>query len=219
MAIVVPTLDEESGVEACLAPVLAVAEEVIVADGGSRDRTVEVARRLGARVVSSPPGRGVQLNAGAAAAESDALLFLHADTRLPADGVTRVRAALAEGVEAGAFALRFDIERPIYRLAARLINLRTRLTGCPLGDQAQFVLRPVFIELEGFREWPILEDLDLARRLKRRARTVLLEPPVTTAARRYEKRGFARTAATNWLIWALYFAGVSPHRLARLYRR
>ncbi len=114
--------------------------------------------------------------------------------------------------------MRFDSNRPIRRLGARLINLRTRWTRCPLGDQAQFVTRQAFEETGGFRDWPILEDLDFIRRLKRHGEIALIESPVTTSARRFEKRGTVRTVATNWLIWLLYFARVSPHRLARLYR-
>lgn len=197
---------------------MAAADEVVVSDGGSTDATVEAAARLGARVVTGRPGRGLQLNRGAAACASPVLLFLHADTRLPEGGVAQVRQVVSSGADGGAFTVRFDIESPLYRLGSRLVNLRTRLTGVPLGDQAQFVTRETFQRLGGFRDWPILEDLDFGRRLKRAARTVILSPPVITAARRYAERGIARTLATNWLIWALYFAGVSPHRLARLYR-
>ncbi len=104
------------------------------------------------------------------------------------------------------------------RLGARLINLRTRLTGLPLGDQAQFVTREAFDRLQGFRDWPILEDLDFALRLKRLGRTVLIDERVTTAARRFLEQGIVRTVSTNWLIWGLFLLGVPPQRLARLYR-
>ncbi|HEX5760816.1 MAG TPA: glycosyl transferase, partial [Thermoanaerobaculia bacterium] len=117
------------------------------------------------------------------------------------------------------FRVRFDADRPALRLGARLINLRTRATGVPLGDQAQFVTAAAFRRLGGFREWPILEDLDFARRLKRLGPLALVERPVTTAARRFVERGVVATVATNWLIWGLFFAGISPHRLARLYRQ
>ncbi len=98
-----------------------------------------------------------------------------------------------------------------------MITLRTRLTGCPLGDQAQFVRRESFEALDGFREWPILEDLDFVRRLKRSGRIAIIDQPVATSARRFLRRGVLRTSAINYLIWALYFAGVSPQRLGRLY--
>jgi rSAM/selenodomain-associated transferase 2 len=224
LAIVLPTLNEAATLRRHLPPALAAADEVVVSDGGSTDGTPEAARSLGARVVSGAPGRGGQLNRGAAAAlkagstGSGILLFLHADTVLPAGAAQAVRAAIAGGAVGGAFKLRFDDTRPMLRLGGGLINLRTRLTGLPLGDQAQFARFDVFEKLQGFREWPILEDLDFAVRLKREGRTVLIEERVTTAARRFVEQGIVRTVSTNWLIWGLFLAGVSPHRLARLYR-
>jgi len=219
MAIVMPTLNEAATLKRLLPAALAAADEVVVSDGGSSDGTLEVARGLGARTVSGAPGRGGQLNRGAAAVAAEVLLFLHADTALPPEGALAVRAAVARGAVGGAFCLRFDVDRPLLRLGARLINLRTRLRFPPLGDQAQFVRRDVFLRMQGFREWPILEDVDFARRLRKQGRTVLIEARVTTAARRFVELGIVRTVATNWLIWTLFLLGVSPHRLARLYRR
>jgi rSAM/selenodomain-associated transferase 2 len=219
LAIVVPTLNEEDAVRRHLPAALAAADEVIVSDGGSGDATVEAARRLGARVVCGPSGRGGQLNRGAAAAAADVLLFLHADTTLPPRGSAAVREAVANGASGGAFLLRFDADRPAQRLGAWLINQRTRALRLPLGDQAQFVTREVFADLGGFRDWPILEDLDFALRLRRLGGLTLIGEPVTTAARRFVEQGAPRAVATNWLIWLLFFLGISPHRLARLYRQ
>ncbi len=218
-AIVVPTLDEEEALARHLPAALLAADEVVVSDGGSRDGTVELARRLGARVVEGPACRGGQLNRGAAACSADLLLFLHADTSLPPGGVDLARAAVAAGAVGGGFRVRFDVDRPAQRLGARLINLRTRLTRVPLGDQAQFATAEAFRALGGYRDWPILEDLDFARRLKRHGRVALVEQPVITAARRFVERGVVATVATNWLIWGLFVVGVSPHRLAGLYRQ
>lgn len=221
LAIVIPTLDEEPSLRRTLPLALAAADEVVVSDGGSTDRTLEVARSLGARIVSGPPGRGGQLNRGAAATESDILLFLHADTILPDAAGQAVRDAVEAGAAGGAFLVRFDVDSPKMRLGGWLASHRTRLTYLPLGDQAQFVTSEAYRVLGGYRDWPILEDVDFARRLKRRygrRRLALIESPVTTAARRFVEQGSFRTVATNWLIWLLYLLGVPPHRLARLYR-
>lgn len=250
VAIVVPTLNEESTIartlpaaQAALAALvsrepLAAGSELVVADGGSRDSTVAVARALGARVVAGPAGRGGQLNRGAAATTAEILLFLHADTTLPEGGLAAIRAMIdvnrdgnrggnrgdgggtkAEDQPAigGAFLVRFDQGGPLLRLGAWLINQRTRATRLPLGDQAHFVTRAAFEQLGGYRDWPILEDLDFAWRLRRHGRTVILRQRVTTGARRFVELGVTRTVATNWLIWLLFVAGVSPRRLARFY--
>lgn len=221
LAIVIPTLDEQGMLRRSLPEALANADEVVVSDGGSSDHTLEVARALGARTVSGPACRGSQLNRGAAATDADVLLFLHADTQLPRDAGRAVREAVAAGAPGGAFLIRFDQEGFVYRLGGRVVNLRTKLAFTPLGDQAQFATREAFRELGGFREWPILEDLDFAKRMRRRwgrRRLAVLEDPVVTSARRFEQQGPARTVALNWLIWMLFALGASPHRLARLYR-
>lgn len=213
-----PTLNEEESLRSTLPPVMAEADEVIVSDGGSTDGTLELAHRLGARVVAGPAGRGNQLNLGARAATGEVLLFLHADTRLEPGSLDTVRQAVTAGASGGGFFVRFDDPRPLLRLGTWLINLRTTWTRVPLGDQAQFMTRACFEALGGYRDWPILEDLDMGRRLKRRGGMVLLAPAVTTAARRFLRLGVVRTVTTNWLIWGLYFVGVSPVTLARLYR-
>lgn len=221
LAIVVPTLNEEGTLRRCLPHALAHADEVVVSDGGSSDATLEVARQLGARTVSGPPCRGGQLNRGAGATDAEILLFLHADTVLPEGAGLAVKRAVAAGAPGGAFLLRFDRDGFVYRLGRTVVNLRTRLAFTPLGDQAQFATREAFRELGGFREWPILEDLDLAKRMRRRwgrRRLAVIEAPVVTSARRFARQGPARTVALNWLIWLLFAAGVSPQRLAKLYR-
>lgn len=212
-----PTLDEAPTLQEHLPAALEAADEVVVSDGGSRDGTVEVGRKLGATVVTGRPGRGGQLNRGARAATGDVLLFLHADTLLPSKAAERIRDAVAGGAVGGAFHVRFLEDRPILRLGARLINLRTRLLEVPLGDQGQFVTRRAFDALDGFRDWPILEDLDFIRRLKRHGRIAILRDRIATSGRRFLNRGVVRTVTTNWIIWALFFLGVSPHRLSRWY--
>ena len=219
LSVIIPTLDEEAALRRNLPAALALGDDLIVSDGGSADATLTVAAEHGVKTVRGPSARGGQLNRGAAAADGDVLVFLHADTRLPAGSAAEIRRAIAGGAIGGAFYLRFDSDRPVQRLGARLINLRTRLLRAPLGDQVQFVTRPAFDRLGGFRDWPILEDLDFIRRLKRQGRIAILPGPAVTAARRFLGNGVARTIATNWLIWGLFAIGVSPARLARLYRQ
>jgi uncharacterized protein len=222
LAIIVPTLNEEGTLRRNLPAALAVADEVVVSDGGSTDGTLEAARALGARTVSGAAGRGGQLARGAAETEADVLLFLHADTVLPEGAGEAVRAAVSSGAAGGGFLVRFDVDSAKLRLGAWLINQRARLTRLPLGDQAQFAAREAFLELGGFRDWPILEDLDFVWRMKRRwgrRRLALIEDRAITAARRFVQQGAVRTVATNWLIWLLFLLGVPPRRLARLYRQ
>jgi rSAM/selenodomain-associated transferase 2 len=220
LAVVIPTLDEEPALPRTLDLARRLGDDVIVTDGGSHDRTRGLARAMAAHVVEGDRGRGPQLDRGARAAidrGADALLFLHADTALPEDAGEAVRAAVVAGCVGGGFRLAFDAPQLRLRLAARTINLRTALTRTPLGDQAQFATRAAFAAVDGFRSWPILEDLDFAWRLRRQGRLAILRGPATTSARRFLARGVARTVATNWLIWTLFFCGVAPARLARLY--
>lgn len=192
------------------------AAEVIVADGGSSDDTVTLARTAGARVISTEAMRSRQMNRGAEAASHDALIFLHADTLLPPGAAAAVEAALAAGATFGGFRIAFVESSWKLRLAAALINARTAITRAPWGDQAQFVRRDLF---EGFREIPIMEDYDLAMRMRRAGSTRVLPLTVGTSGRRFLRKGLLRTAATNWRIIALYHRGTDAEALAGLYRR
>ena len=218
VAAIIPTLDEESALRRSLPAILSAADEVVVSDGGSRDQTLRTAQELGVRVITGAPGRGPQLNRGVASTTSDVLVFLHADTRLPPGAVPAIREAIGSGKIGGGFQVRFDTDNRVMAVGSKLVQLRTRLTRSPLGDQAQFVRRTTFDELGGFRNWAALEDLDLIRRMKQCGEVVVLPLEATTSARRYLEDGIGRTVALNWLIWGLYFAGVPAERLARLYR-
>jgi rSAM/selenodomain-associated transferase 2 len=218
LSVIIPTLDEEEALRASLPAALATADEVIVSDGGSSDGTVELARRHGVTVVDGAAGRGTQLNRGAAAATGDVLVFLHADTLPAADTRQQIEAAVAAGCAGGGSRMRFDVAGPLLRFGAAWINCRTVILRLPLGDQAQFATRDAFAAVEGFPPWPILEDLELMRRLKRRFPVAILQGPVTTSSRRFRGAGPVRTVARNWTIWLLYICGVAPQRLARLYR-
>jgi rSAM/selenodomain-associated transferase 2 len=221
LSIVVPVLDEARHLPAllgALAPECADVE-LVVADGGSRDGSADVAARTPrVRLVRSARGRARQMNAGAAAATGDVLLFLHADTRLPEGAAEAVRRALdAPGVVYGRFDVCFDNPAAVFRLIAGLMNLRSRLTGICTGDQAIFVRRATFARLGGYPEIPLMEDVELTRRLKRAGRRASLRLRVTTSARRWERNGVARTIVLMWTLRWLYFCGVDPARLHRWY--
>ena len=227
LAIVIPTLDEESLLGATL---LAARRHLrheegdllVVSDGGSRDATLTVAREAGVEIVTGAAGRGVQLARGARHAMergATSLLFLHADSRLPDGARDLILDCLRRGAVGGGFLISFEPETRLLRLGARLVSLRTRLLRVPLGDQAQFASVAAYQAAGGFPEWPLLEDVELLLRLKRVGRLAIVGEPVATAARRFSAQGVARTVATNWTIWALYALGVRPQTLARLYAR
>jgi rSAM/selenodomain-associated transferase 2 len=221
LSIVIPVLDEARHV-AILLPELVTAcpgAEVVVVDGGSADGSPALAARIaGVRVVTSDRGRARQMNAGAAAASGDALLFLHADTRLPPGAAEAVLAALADpAVAYGRFDVRFDSRRPAFRLIAGLMNARSRLTGICTGDQAIFVRRATFAALRGYADIALMEDVELTRRLKRAGRLAALRLRVTTSGRKWEREGVARTVVLMWALRFLYAVGVQPDRLHRWY--
>jgi rSAM/selenodomain-associated transferase 2 len=220
VTVVIPTLNEAARVRVTVDSAFAAgASEVIVTDGGSTDETIRIARDRGARVIAGESMRSRQLNRGAQAAANDAIVFLHADTTLPVDACQAVVNTLTTGAIFGGFELRFAEPSPRLRLAAALINQRTRLTRCPWGDQAQFVSRSAFLTSGGFLEIPIMEDYELAVRMKRRGRTVVLPQQVTTSGRRFLERGLLRTAFTNWRIIIAWRMGADAARLAQIYRR
>jgi rSAM/selenodomain-associated transferase 2/rSAM/selenodomain-associated transferase 1 len=220
LSIIVPTLNEESTIAQTLGPLTGLPRvEVIVADGGSSDATVGIARERGAAVVPSRPGRGRQMNAGAALAQGELLLFLHADSRLPDGFQDYVWSTLGEGVVAGAFRLRIDDRRTGLRWIEWGANLRSRWRQLPYGDQGLFVRARDFYVLGGFPCWPLMEDYELCRRLRRRGQIRLAPASVVTSARRWRRLGLVRTTLLNQLCVLGYWLGVSPERLAGWYRR
>ena len=221
LSVIVPTLDEQDEIGATLAalqPLRARGHEVVVVDGGSRDATVAHARPLADRVLSSPRGRALQQNAGAAAATGEVLLFLHADTRLPADADALVLAGLARSRRGwGRFDLRLSGSAPLLRLVERLIGLRSRLTGIATGDQAIFVRRGWFERAGGFPAIPLMEDVTLSRLLRQRGRPLCLRERVVTSSRRWEERGIWRTILLMWRLRLAYRLGADPASLAARY--
>ncbi|MBI5137815.1 MAG: TIGR04283 family arsenosugar biosynthesis glycosyltransferase [Nitrospirae bacterium] len=219
VSLVMPVLNEARGIGATLAALPAGLHEVIVADGGSADGGALLALAAGARVVTCAPGRGVQLNAGAALAGGDVLLFLHADTRLPAGALAAIQAALADpAVVGGGFALGIDSADPFLRLVARAATWRSRHLGMFYGDQALFVRRAVFERVGGFRPIPIMEDVALVRSLRRVGRLTLIAAPVRTSARRWERENPLFATLRNVALVTLFTLGVPPAILARWYR-
>ncbi len=220
VTVIIPTLNEQEWVAGAIESAFAAgAAEVIVADAGSVDRTPRLATSAGARVLLCHPIRACQLNLGAEAASHDALIFLHADSRLPLHAAPAVEQALAGGAGFGAFRIAFLEDAWKLRLAAAMINARTRVTRCPWGDQAQFVLRDPFLAGGGYREMPLMEDYELAVRMKREGRTVILPMAVMTSGRRFLRKGLLRTAMHNWRTVARYRMGADVADLARSYRK
>ena len=223
LSIIVPALRETQNLARLLPALRAEAPgaEIIVADAGSDDGSREVATRVpGVTVLACERGRARQMNAGARVARGDVLLFLHADTVLPAGFEGAITRALADrGVVAGRFDVRLDNPRWPFRLIGGLMNLRSRLSGISTGDQALFVRREIFVALGGFPDIPLMEDVEITRRLKRRGRQAALREKVTTSARKWEREGVARTVGLMWTLRLLYACGVSPARLHRWYYR
>ena len=219
LSIIVPALDEERMLEETLRRAAAgTGVELIVVDGGSSDATVALARAQKARVLASERGRALQMNAGAAAASGEALLFLHADTLLPSDFAAAIAAALSDpGVVGGRFDVDLVPSSPLLRLVAALMNLRSRWSRIATGDQAIFVRRRVFERMGGFTVMPLMEDIDFSRRLKRNGRIACLRQRVETSSRRWRERGPLRTIFLMWRLRFLYWAGFAPERLRRSY--
>ena len=218
LSIVMPVLNEAAGIAAALAalaPLRARDAEVIVVDGGSRDGTPDLARPLADRVLTAPRGRALQMNAGATAATGDAVLFLHADTRLPDDADALVFAALKNMRVWGRFDVRFaDGALP---LVAASMNVRSRLSGIATGDQAMFMTRNTFSRAGGFPEIALMEDVALSACLKHLSRPACLRARVTTSPRRWRRHGTLRTVLTMWRLRLAFYFGADPNRLARAY--
>jgi rSAM/selenodomain-associated transferase 2 len=221
ISIIIPVLNEAEHIVAALqalAPWRARGTEVIVVDGGSADSTAAVATPLADQVLVSGRGRATQMNVGAAAARGDVLLFLHADTRLPANADRLMVEVLAQSRRAwGRFDVTIEGRHPLLPIIAWFMNTRSRFTGISTGDQAMFVTREAFMEAGGFPEIALMEDITFARRLKRVSRPLCLRARVTTSGRRWEQRGVLRTILLMWRLRLAYFFGVHPRELAERY--
>ena len=218
VSVVIPTLDEASGVAAAVASVREDAHEVLVVDGGSSDDTIDRARRAGAQVLRAERGRGLQLAAGASAAGGAWLCFLHADTTLEPGWADAVRAQPPR-VVGGAFRLAITAPGAGYRLVEEMVGWRCRLLRLPFGDQAIFARRLAYAACGGFAPLPLFEDVDLVRRLRRLGPLAFPPQRARTSARRWQRHGLLRTTLVNWGLLLAWQIGVPGSRLARIYTR
>ncbi|WP_322816307.1 TIGR04283 family arsenosugar biosynthesis glycosyltransferase [Chloroflexus sp.] len=219
ISVIIPALNEAAQITTCIQAVRQIdpTVEVIVTDGGSEDDTPRLARAAGAKVINAPRGRGLQLNAGAALAGGDLLVFLHADTRLPANAFTLLQAMFADPqVQIAKFCLSFDDPDWLLALAARLMWFDSLLTS--YGDQCMVLRRNLFEALGGFPDWPLLEDVELFRRARAVTRVHVVPAQVVTSARRFRANGIVRQLLHDFWLWLQYLVGVSPYEIARQYR-
>jgi rSAM/selenodomain-associated transferase 2 len=219
VSVIIPTLDEAGSIAETIAATAAeTPHEILVVDGGSRDHTRAIAHANAARVVDAPPGRATQMNAGAAVATGEVLLFLHADTVLPfgwSDAITR--AVSDPRIAGGRFDIHLDGSETIFRVIEAFMNARSRMTRIATGDQAIFVRRSVFHALGGYAPIPLMEDIEFSTRLKRHGRVACLRSRARTSVRRWRRQGPWRTIVRMWWLRARYALGTSPDRLARWY--
>ena len=220
LSIIIPALNEADCILQTLQSLQAMREkghEVILVDGGSQDSTVERARPLVDQVISAPACRARQMNMGAQQVHGQVLWFLHADTLVPANSDQLIFATLGTNDGWGRFDVRLSGSHLLLRLVERLMNLRSRITGIATGDQGLFVTRQLFEDVGRFADIPLMEDIDLSKRLKSRAVPACIREPLVTSSRRWEQQGVLRTVLLMWYLRLAYFFGVPAERLATRY--
>jgi rSAM/selenodomain-associated transferase 2 len=222
ISVIVPTLNESDSIVATLdrlKPFRMDGHEVIIVDGGSKDETVKLATSRADKIIKSAPGRAQQMNIGANQAIGDVLWFLHADTLVP-DNATQLILRVCENQENqwGRFNIRLSGKHPLLRMVERLMNLRSRITGIATGDQGIFVRREAFESVGGYMPIPLMEDLDISKRLKKLSRPCCLDAKLITSSRRWEENGVLRTILFMWRLRLAYTLGVSPEKLAHDYK-
>ena len=223
LSIIIPVLNEARSLQAHL-PLLqsarAAGHEVLLVDGGSTDEGLSLAAPLVDKIVRSPAGRAAQMNAGAAQASGDVLLFLHVDTRLPEGAIALLQQAFVQpAVQWGRFDVRLSGAHRAFRLIETMINLRSRVSGVATGDQALFLRAGLFHAIGGFPAIPLMEDVAITKTLRRLSRPLCLRERVTTSSRRWEQHGIVRTVLLMWWLRLLYVCGMSPARLRDMYSK
>ncbi len=221
ISIIIPVLNEGEEIVRTLqrlAHYRSAGHEVIVVDGGSSDKTALLALESADHVVEGDRGRARQMNRGAALASGDILLFLHADTQLPKDGIALIQAAIVNKSVWGRFDVRLSGRHPLFRVIEKMMNWRASLTGIVTGDQTIFVRRELFETVGGFLEQPLMEDIELSKQLKKTAPPYAIRKTVVTSSRRWEQRGIFTTILLMWRLRFLYWWGVDVKRLAKMYQ-
>ncbi len=221
VSIIIPTLNEATQIQSSLEALQQYRQaghELIISDGGSSDDTTSLCAPLADKILNSPAGRALQMNAGAHHASGDVLLFLHADTQLPEQALEPL---IIQGQQAklwGRFNVKLSGQHPMFRVIESMMNLRSRISGIATGDQALFVHRQLFQDIGGFPEIPLMEDIGISQQLKKHSQPLCLRLKVTTSSRRWEQQGIFRTILLMWRLRLAYFLGASPQRLAQQYR-
>lgn len=224
VSIIIPVYHESAIIQSLVSVLIDLTDaedvEIIVVDGDPEGGTIRVVNDTRITTLVAAKGRAFQMNRGAAVAQGDILIFLHADTHLPPGGLQLVRSALKNPIlVGGAFDLGIRSGKPEYRIIEKMVYYRTRLTKIPYGDQAIFLYRDLFLKIKGYKEIPIMEDIDLMRRVKASGYRITIIPyPVQTSPRRWEREGIVRCTLRNWILATLYRLGVSPAKLAKYYR-
>ena len=220
ISIIIPVLNEKQSIKALLQQLQIYRQqghEVIVVDGGSHDETVSVSKALADKVISSESGRANQMNKGFAESENEVLWFLHADTSIPENVIEIIQECLIKN-DWGRFNIKLSGSHFLFRVIEKMINIRSCFSGIATGDQGIFVKRKIFESVGGYSEVPLMEDVALSKKLKNISQPACIKVTLTTSSRRWEKNGIIKTILLMWYLRFLYWIGVTPDRLAKLYR-
>ena len=221
VSIIIPAYNEEKNIREMLQRLQdfrAKGNEIIIADAGSHDNTTEIVRPLADKIIRCKKGRALQMNTAAKQARFDIFWFLHADTLVPADALELINSALQNNYEWGRFNIRLSGNALFFRIIENMINLRSRLTGIATGDQGIFVKRTSFYAVQGYKNIPLMEDIDISKKLKKISSPACLKQRLITSSRRWEEHGIIKTIILMWQLRLLYFLGVSADKLATKYR-